>query len=165
MDDLSGLDWSSKPAGGQPKPPVMNSAFATMRPTPSPLGSGTNTPLSTQGSGSVAPKPAPPKPSQDIFSNLMHFGPAKTKQNLSLAERQAQLEAEKRKHEDVKAALQEQLKEYQGLIMGEEFTRGTIDGDVEIKVGDNLDEKLGQAEILVQDGIVKEIRDPAVRAD
>ncbi|KAJ4141813.1 auxilin-like clathrin-binding protein required for normal clathrin function [Fusarium falciforme] len=107
MDDLSGLDWSSKPAGGQPKPPVMNSAFATMRPTPSPLGSGTNTPLSTQGSGSVAPKPAPPKPSQDSFSNLMHFGPAKTKQNLSLAERQAQLEAEKRQKEAERRKQQE----------------------------------------------------------
>ncbi|KAM0434048.1 hypothetical protein ACHAPT_003992 [Fusarium lateritium] len=107
MDDLSGLDWSSKPTGGQPKPPVMNSAFATMRPTPSPLGSGRNTPLSTQGSGPVAPKPAPPKPSQDSFSNLMHFGPAKTKQNLSLAERQAQLEAEKRQKEEERRKQQE----------------------------------------------------------
>ena len=68
MDDLSGLDWSSKPTGGQPKPPVMNSAFASMRPTPSPLGSGRNTPLSTQGSGSLAPKAAPAKPSQDSLA-------------------------------------------------------------------------------------------------
>ena len=87
----------------------------------------------------------------------------RTDLNRAMAYRQ-QLEAEKRKHEDVKAALQEQLKEYQELVLGEEFARGTIDGDIEIKVGDNLDEKLGQAEILVEDGIVKEIRDPAVRA-
>ncbi|KAF4497254.1 UBA domain containing protein 7 [Fusarium agapanthi] len=107
MDDLSGLDWSSKPAGGQPKPPIMNSAFAPMRPTPSPLGSGRNMPLSTQGSGSVAPKPAPTKPSQDSFSNLMNFGPAKSKQNLSLAERQAQLEAEKRQKEEERRKQQE----------------------------------------------------------
>ncbi|KAF9766864.1 hypothetical protein IL306_000646 [Fusarium sp. DS 682] len=107
MDDLSGLDWSSKPTGGQPKPPIMNSAFASMRPTPSPLGSGRNTPLSTQGSGSVPPKPAPTKPSQDSFSNLMNFGPAKTKQNLSLAERQAQLEAEKRQKEEERRKQQE----------------------------------------------------------
>ncbi|KAF4457758.1 hypothetical protein F53441_382 [Fusarium austroafricanum] len=107
MDDLSGLDWSSKPTGGQPKPPIMNSAFAPMRPTPSPLGSGRNTPLSTQGSGSLAPKPAPTKPSQDSFSNLMNFGPAKTKQNLSLAERQAQLEAEKRQKDEEKRKQQE----------------------------------------------------------
>ncbi|KAF5012453.1 hypothetical protein FDECE_1505 [Fusarium decemcellulare] len=107
MDDLSGLDWSSKPAGGQPKPPVMNSAFSSMRPTPSPLGSGRNTPLSAQGSGPVAPKAVPAKPAQDSFSNLMNFGPAKAKQNLSLAERQAQLEAEKRKKEEERRKQQE----------------------------------------------------------
>ncbi|KAH6966226.1 hypothetical protein EDB82DRAFT_468139 [Fusarium venenatum] len=109
MDDLSGLDWSSKPTGGQPKPPVMNPSFASMRPTPSPLGSGRNTPLSTQGSGSLASKAAqaPAKPSQDSFSNLMNFGPAKAKQNLTLAERQAQLEAEKRQKEEERRKQQE----------------------------------------------------------
>ncbi|KAM5344976.1 hypothetical protein ACJ41O_010838 [Fusarium nematophilum] len=107
MDDLSGLDWSSKPSGGQPKPPVMNSAFASMRPIPSPLGSGRNTPLSAQGSGSIAPKQAAPKPSQDSFSNLVNFGPAKAKQNLSLAERQAQLEADKRKKDEERRKQQE----------------------------------------------------------
>ncbi|KAL4722849.1 auxilin-like clathrin-binding protein required for normal clathrin function [Fusarium chlamydosporum] len=109
MDDLSSLDWSAKPTGGQPKPPVMNSAFASMRPTPSPLASGRNTPLSTQGSGPLAPKtaPAPAKASQDSFSNLMNFGPAKAKQNLTLAERQAQLEAEKRQKEEERRKQQE----------------------------------------------------------
>ncbi|KAF4975017.1 hypothetical protein FZEAL_8138 [Fusarium zealandicum] len=107
MDDLSGLDWSSKPTGGQPKPPIMNSAFASVRPTPSPLGSGRNTPMSAQGSGSVAARPAPVKPSQDSFSNLVNFGPGKAKQNLTLAERQAQLEAEKRQKEEEKRKQQE----------------------------------------------------------
>ncbi|CAF3585784.1 hypothetical protein FGSG_05978 [Fusarium graminearum PH-1] len=109
MDDLSSLDWSAKPTGGQPKPPVMNPTFASMRPTPSPLASGRNTPLSTQGSGSLASKTAPAqaKPSQDSFSNLMNFGPAKVKQNLTLAERQAQLEAEKRQKEEERRKQQE----------------------------------------------------------
>ncbi|KAF7551487.1 hypothetical protein G7Z17_g4984 [Cylindrodendrum hubeiense] len=102
MDDLSGLDWSAKPTGMQPKQPVMNSAYTSLRPIPSPLASGRNTPLSAQGSGSVAPKPAPAKASQDSFSNLVNFGPAKTKQNLTLAERQARLEAEKRQKEEEK---------------------------------------------------------------
>jgi hypothetical protein len=84
----------------------------------------------------------------------------RTDLNRAMAYRQ-QLDAEKRKHEDVKAALQEQLEEYRELQLGEEFERGAIDGEVEIKIGDNIDEKLGQAEILVEDGIVKEIRDPA----
>jgi hypothetical protein len=83
--------------------------------------------------------------------------------NRAMAYRQ-QLDAEKRKHEDVKAALQEQLTEYNGLTLGDEFERGGLEGTVEINVGDNIDEKLGRAEILVEDGIVKELRDPAVSA-
>ncbi|KAI5461553.1 hypothetical protein BGZ63DRAFT_357324 [Mariannaea sp. PMI_226] len=104
MDDLAGIDWSAKPAQPPPKMPVMNSAFNTLRPTPSPLGSGRNTPLSAQGSGSVAQKPATAaKAPQDSFSNLMNFGAhSKAKQNLSLAERQAQLEAERRQKEEEK---------------------------------------------------------------
>lgn len=83
--------------------------------------------------------------------------------NRAMAYRQ-QLDAEKRKHEDVKNALQEQLAEYNGLELGTEFERGALEGNVEIKVGDNIDEKLGRAEILVENGIVKELRDPAVGA-
>ncbi|POR33759.1 UBA domain-containing protein 7 [Tolypocladium paradoxum] len=99
MDDLSGLDWS-KPTGTQPKPPPMNPSYPSLRPTPSPLGSGRSTPLSAQGSTGSLPKPAPAKPAQDSFSNLMNFGSAKASQSLTLAERQAQLEAEKRKKEE-----------------------------------------------------------------
>jgi hypothetical protein len=84
----------------------------------------------------------------------------RTDLNRAMAFRQ-QLDAEKRKQEDVKATLQEQLKEYQELTLGEEIVRGTLEGDVEIGVGDNINEKLGQAEILVEDDVVKEIRDPA----
>jgi hypothetical protein len=86
----------------------------------------------------------------------------RTDLNRAMAFRQ-QLDLEKRKQEDVKAELQEQLKEYQGLPLGEEITRGALEGDIEINVGDNLSEKLGQAEILIQDDLVKEIRDPAVK--
>ena len=72
-----------------------------------------------------------------------------------------QLEAEKRKRDDVKAALQEQLQSYQALEDGAEFERGSLEGYVEVNVGDNIQEKLGQAEILVNDDVIKEIRDPA----
>ena len=41
------------------------------------------------------------------------------------------------------------------------ITRGTLEGDVEVKVGDNLEEKMGQAEIVVEDDLITEIRDPA----
>ncbi|MCC2672950.1 MAG: YlqD protein, partial [Armatimonadetes bacterium] len=42
-----------------------------------------------------------------------------------------------------------------------EFERGSLESDVEVSVGDNIQERLGQAEILVEDDIIKEIRDPA----
>lgn len=84
----------------------------------------------------------------------------RTDMSRAMAFRQ-QLEMEKRKQEDVKAELQEQLKEYQELELNKEITRGALEGYVELNVGDNLQEKLGQAEILIQDDLVQEIRDPA----
>ncbi len=84
----------------------------------------------------------------------------RTDLNRAMAFRQ-QLDAEKRKRDDLKAALQEQMAEYKALTLGEEITRGTLEGDVEVKVGDNLEEKMGQAEIVVEDDLIKEIRDPA----
>ncbi|TQV95617.1 UBA/TS-N domain-containing protein [Cordyceps javanica] len=123
MDDLSGLDWS-KPGGGQPPkaaPMASNMAYPSLRPSPSPFGSGRSTPASTQGTGgSSFAKPTQPLPqqqqqqqqeqlkaAQDSFSSLARFGPAKTSQTLSLAERQAQLEADKRRKEEEKRKLTE----------------------------------------------------------
>jgi len=84
----------------------------------------------------------------------------RTDLNRAMAFRQ-QLDAEKRKRDELKAALEEQKKQYAELTLGEEITRGTIEGHVEVQVGDNLEEKMGRAEILVEDDIIKEIRDPA----
>ncbi|KAJ2891409.1 hypothetical protein MKZ38_000472 [Zalerion maritima] len=112
MDDLSGLSWSaSSPSQNQSqnqKPPPMNSSssslYQTLRPTPSPLGSGRNTPMSLHSSGSTSAKAQPPKPSQDAFSNLVNFGSGTTKPtaNLSLREQQERLEAERRRKEEAK---------------------------------------------------------------
>lgn len=87
----------------------------------------------------------------------------RTDLNRAMAFRQ-QLDAEKKKQDDVKSELQEQLAEYQQLVIGVEITRGALEGTVEVKVGDNLVEKLGQAEILVEDDVVRELRDPAARS-
>lgn len=84
----------------------------------------------------------------------------RTDLNRAMAFRQ-QLDAEKRKRDDLKAALQEQMAEYSALSLGEEIARGTLEGDVEVRVGDNLEQKMGQAEIVVEDDLIKEIRDPA----
>jgi len=108
MDDLSGLSWSN-PSNGTSTPTstpaaTTNSSFyAPLRPTPSPLASGRNTPLLTQPSASANAFKAPPaKPAHDSFSNLVNFGAAKSTANLSLKERQELLEAERRKREDEK---------------------------------------------------------------
>lgn len=82
----------------------------------------------------------------------------RTDMNRAMAFRQ-QLEGEKRKREDLKAALQEQRQAYDALELGTEFERGTLESEVEVNIGDNIQAKLGQAEILVEDDIIKEIRD------
>jgi hypothetical protein len=84
----------------------------------------------------------------------------RTDLNRAMAFRQ-QIDVEKRKHEDVKAELQEQLQAYQGLELNTEIARGTMEGQVEINVGDNLVEKMTRCVILVEDDVIKEIRDPA----
>lgn len=86
----------------------------------------------------------------------------RTDLNRAMAFRQ-QLDMEKRKQDDVKAELQEQLTAYRDLQLGEEIARGTLEGEIEVGLGDNLVEKLGQAEILVEDDVIKEVRDPASR--
>ncbi|KAK5662978.1 hypothetical protein OQA88_6390 [Cercophora sp. LCS_1] len=105
MDDLSGLSWSTPGSGPSKTTPTAASSnpsfYAPLRPTPSPLASGRNTPLSAQTSaGGATGKIQPPKPTQDSFSNLVNFGGAKSSANLSLRERQDQLEAERRRKEE-----------------------------------------------------------------
>lgn len=109
MDDLAGMDWSTPTSStsNQKKPPMNSSSafasFPSLQPTPSPVNSGRNTPLSSHASGqlpaagSKAPASATTKPAQDAFSNLMATSAAKSTAKMSLAERQKQLEAEKLK--------------------------------------------------------------------
>lgn len=106
MDDLSGLDWSANASGNKPKPMAANPSYPPYRSSPSPFGTGQSTPLSAQQSNNSVPKAAPAKVAQDSFSNLS-FGLPKATQKLSLAERQAQLEAEKRKKEEERRKLAE----------------------------------------------------------
>jgi hypothetical protein len=81
----------------------------------------------------------------------------RTDLNRAMAFRQ-QLDIEKRKQDDVKKDLQERLDEYDGLEMGTEFVRGVLEGTVEVQLGENLVQKLGQAEIVIKDDIIVEIR-------
>jgi hypothetical protein len=70
-----------------------------------------------------------------------------------------QLEVEHARQEAARAELQMRLREADALELNTEFTQGTVESLVEVKIGDNLFNKLGRAEILVKDGIILEIRE------
>jgi len=68
-----------------------------------------------------------------------------------------QVEAEKEKLNVYKQELLERLKLISKLNLDEEVVQGTIDGPMDIKVGDNFD-GLNKVEIVLKDGVVVEIR-------
>ena len=68
-----------------------------------------------------------------------------------------QLEAEKVQTQYALQELSQRLNAVGTLQLGSEFTQGNIDGFVSVSEGDNLYEKIGGLEILIQDGIVKKI--------
>ncbi len=69
-----------------------------------------------------------------------------------------QIEAEKRKQQEMRDALMQRKKEIEELEPGTEVIRGTLEGYVEVKEGDNLAEVLSGVEIVTKDNIVQEIR-------
>lgn len=66
-------------------------------------------------------------------------------------------EWEKKKREESKAALLEQLKKINVLEEGQEVLQGEVEGPVEIKLGDSW-EGILEKEIVLKDGIVVNIR-------
>ncbi|KAJ5709045.1 hypothetical protein N7493_010379 [Penicillium malachiteum] len=97
MDDLNGLSWSSNSNTPANKPPPMSSGLMIPNLRQSNT-SGRSTPLSTASNRSNSPaKPA--APTGDSFASLVSFGPSAGNKNLSLAEQQKRLEAEKAQKE------------------------------------------------------------------
>ena len=70
-----------------------------------------------------------------------------------------QLELERARQEATRAELETRLREALQLALNSEFSQGTVESLVEVKVGDNLFTKLSRAEIVVKDGIILEIRE------
>lgn len=68
-----------------------------------------------------------------------------------------QLDWEKKKREDAKLSLQEQMKKLASLENEARVIQGELEGPVEIKVGDRWDE-LFNNEIVLKDGVIVEIR-------
>lgn len=65
------------------------------------------------------------------------------------------------RQEAARIELQARVQEARELQLNTEFTQGTLDGTVDVSVGDNLFDKISRTEILVKDGIVLEIRETA----
>src|SRR5207253_8967736 len=72
-----------------------------------------------------------------------------------------QLEMERQRQEETRVELQARLREAQDLQLNTEFLQGTIEGTVDVSIGDNLFDKISRTEIIVKDGIVLEIRETA----
>lgn len=68
-----------------------------------------------------------------------------------------QLEREKATRESTVKELDERMKEMEAMQPGTVFTQGTLDSFIDLKVGDNLEEKLGKAEIVIKDGVIQSI--------
>ncbi len=70
-----------------------------------------------------------------------------------------QIEAERQRHTALKEEIQRQIEESAKLELGSEYPRGTIEGVVDLNVGDDLFKKLNGTEIVVKDGVIVEIRE------
>lgn len=69
----------------------------------------------------------------------------------------AEIEGEREKRIDYKKQMLNRLKTISKVEIGEEIVHGTIDGPLEVKVGDNFD-KLNRVEMVLKDGEIVEIR-------
>ncbi|MBF2054822.1 MAG: YlqD family protein [Candidatus Sericytochromatia bacterium] len=71
---------------------------------------------------------------------------------------QNQIDQQRGQINSQKSELLQRLNMISQLEMDSEFLQATVDNFVEVKVGDNLYEKLSNTEVIVKDGVVIEIR-------
>lgn len=68
-----------------------------------------------------------------------------------------QLEREKATRENTLKELDDRMKEMDSMTIDSVFPQGTLDSFIDVKVGDNLEDKLGKAEIVIKDGVIQSI--------
>lgn len=68
-----------------------------------------------------------------------------------------QIEREKATREATLKEIESRATEMETMAEGSIFPQGTIDGFVDVKVGDNLESKLSVAEIVIKDGVIQTI--------
>ncbi len=94
-----------------------------------------------------------------IDVQLRKYVPEVAKADLEQAGRlRRELDAERQRHERIKAEVSSRLQDVSSLELGTEYDQGQIESEVEVSVGDNLLPKLNEAAIVIKDGIVQEIR-------
>ena len=97
---------------------------------------------------------------QQLEFQLRRYVPEVAKADIEQAGRlRREIENERQRHEGMKAEVSNRLQEATGLEIGSEYAQGTVEGEVEIAVGDNLLEKLSSAEVIIKDGVVQEIKE------
>jgi hypothetical protein len=69
-----------------------------------------------------------------------------------------QLDAEREKRLEAKKRLQSQQQEVDRWQVGEEVIQGTVEGSVDLRIGDSL-KSVFACEIVVKDGVVVDIRE------
>lgn len=68
------------------------------------------------------------------------------------------LERQLQKRDELNAKLTAEIAAAEALEFESEYRQTDVDGLVEVQVGDNLNDKLGAAEIVARDGVIVEIR-------
>jgi phage host-nuclease inhibitor protein Gam len=68
-----------------------------------------------------------------------------------------QLESERARLTQLKAEMQEQNKALSNLAVGSMVTQFTVENSVEVKVGENIFQRLEGGSIIVKDGVIQEI--------
>lgn len=97
--------------------------------------------------------------SQQLEFQLRRYVPEVAKADIEQAGRlRREIEGERQKHESAKAELSDRLREVAGLEIGSEFVQGTLEGEVDVSVGDNLMDKISGQEIIIKDGVIQEIK-------
>jgi hypothetical protein len=90
--------------------------------------------------------------------SLSPAGPQQAAQMEALGQ---SIEQERERLAMAKNEMLQRLQMISQLEMNSEFVQGTVDNYVDIKIGDNLYEKLSNTEVILKDGLVVEIRGEA----
>ena len=65
---------------------------------------------------------------------------------------------EEERFKGTRRQIEQKLSELGNLKMGEEFVHGTVDSPVEVNIGDNWHAAMTGVEVILDDGVVQELR-------